>query len=414
MKKHFLTTLLFLVGFSTLVAQDFSVDANFRTRSEYRHGQGRLFQKEEKPAFFVNQRARLGTSYQNEWLELRLTAQQIFTWGDAQQPQAELKNHLGFFEAWAKMQIDENWNVKLGRQVISYDDERILGGLDWSQYGRFHDAAVVSYKNFLNVGLAFNQEGQPNVGNAYAIGNTSKNTYKTMQFLRANKKWQDNSLSFLFINNGFQDFDSSGKQDGVSNMQTTGFYGIFPISSLMLEASAYYQFGKFQKTSVSAYQLRAELIYKTQEFTAGLGMEMLSGRDYDDTSAKIKSFNPLYGTAHKFNGHMDFYYLGQNLQGTTGLNDIYAKAIVKFNEKSNLLFMPHIFMSNAKRADSKSYLGTELDFMFTQQFRKDVALNVGYSHHLPSDAIKVATTHGMQNWFWVQLNIKPTLFTTKQ
>lgn len=410
MKKYFLTTLL-VTTVATMTAQEkLSLDANLRVRSEYRHGQGRLFEKEAKPAFFTNQRTRLGASYSDNWLTLRFSGQHIFTWGDATQPQTELQNDFGVFEAWAGVKLNDNWALKLGRQEISYDDERLLGGLDWSQYGRFHDAALAMYEKEgwkTHIGFAYNQSGQPNAGNTYSV-----NSYKTMQFLRANRSWNKNSLSFLFINNGFQDLDSSNNQDGTSNMQTTGFYGKFPISSLILEASAYYQFGEYKKTDVSAYQARLELLHKKDKITTAIGFEMLSGKDYNSTSSKINSFNPLYGTAHKFNGHMDFYYLGANLQGTTGLNDLYAKIDLKIKEKGSLLFMPHVFMSNAKRADGKSYLGTELDFMYSNRLNSYAVLNIGYSHHIPSNALKTTVTHGTQNWFWLQLSIKPTLFTT--
>ena len=398
---------------TAVMAQDFEIDANLRSRFEYRHGQGAIFPKGEKPASFVNQRVRLGAMYQKDWLTIRLAGQQIFTWGDVPQPQGELpNNHFGLFEAWAGVRLDENWNLKLGRQVLSYDDERILGELDWSQYGRFHDVALFIHKHnswTTQFGLAFNQVGQPNKENTYTI-NTG-NSYKTMQFLRTNKTWNGNSFSFLFMNNGFQDMDSTGKQDGVSNLQTTGAYGKFPLSDLLLEISAYYQFGKRNKKDVSAYQTRIELLYKQPNIVTVLGFEMLSGTAFDDTSGKNKSFMPLFGTNHKFNGHMDLFYVG-NVQGTTGLNDLYAKVDVKINEKSNLLFMPHVFMSNASRADNKRYLGTELDFMYTQKFYKDVNLNIGYSHHLLSDALKGNFADGVQNWFWIQLNIKPTLFSS--
>lgn len=411
--KRILFSILILSGITHISAQDFTLDANLKTRGEYRHGQGALFEKGKKPASFINQRVRLGATFDKDWFTLRLAGQQIFTWGDIGQPQGELPNHFGLFEAWAGMGIDENWSVKVGRQVLSYDDERILGALDWLQYGRFHDAAVVFYENNgwnADIGLAFNQQGQKVTGNTYAI--TSGASYKTMQFFHLNRSWNRNSVSFLFMNNGFQDLDSNQLQDGVSNMQTTGFFAKLPISALMLEGSFYYQSGKRAKTDVSAYQFRLEASYRLGQVTTALGVEMLSGKNHNDTSLKNKSFTPLFGTNHKFNGFMDMYYVG-NLQGTTGLNDFYAKVNVPFSSKSSLLFMPHIFTSNAQRADNKNYLGTELDFVYTNKLHSDITLNVGYSHHFPSNALKTNTIHNTQNWFYAELYIKPTLFSTK-
>ena len=50
-------------------------------------------------------------------------------------------------EAWAKLNFDEGFFAQLGRQSLIYDDERILGGLDWNVAGRYHDALKLGYAN---------------------------------------------------------------------------------------------------------------------------------------------------------------------------------------------------------------------------------------------------------------------------
>ncbi len=42
------------------------------------------------------------------------------------------------------------------------------------------------------------------------------------------------------------------------------------------------------------------------------------------------AFTPLYGTNHKFNGWMDYFYVG-NHGSSIGLQDINAKILVNFN-----------------------------------------------------------------------------------
>ena len=46
---------------------------------------------------------------------------------------------------------------------------------------------------------------------------------------------------------------------------------------------------------------------------------------------------------------------------------------------------------------SKSYLGTELDFVYSNKLMQDVVLNVGYSHHFASDELGTGKS-GVQNW----------------
>lgn len=97
--------------------------------------------------------------------------------------------------------------MKAGRQVISYDDQRIFGGLDWAMQGRFHDAALVKFTDDgfdMDLGFAFIQEGQVNGFNIQGFF-----TYKAMQYAYFKKTWERNSVSFLFLNTGFQKFESS-------------------------------------------------------------------------------------------------------------------------------------------------------------------------------------------------------------
>ena len=83
-------------------------------------------------------------------------------WGENRQILPDDQNDsFAVFEAWANINLGKGWSTKLGRQVISYDDQRIFGGLDWAQQGRNHDAGLLKYKKdkfILDIGLAFSQD----------------------------------------------------------------------------------------------------------------------------------------------------------------------------------------------------------------------------------------------------------------
>ncbi len=133
---------------------------------------------------------------------------------------------------------------------------------------------------------------------------------------------------------------------------------------------------------------------------------------------KNKSFFPLYGTNHKFNGFMDYFYVG-NHANNVGLNDLYAKAVFKTGATSNLLAKVHYFGANAELTnDEDSYLGTEVDLVLTQNLSKDVKFNIGYSHMFASESMSLVKggrpEDNTNNWAWVQLTFKPTLFTSKE
>ncbi|WP_459211708.1 alginate export family protein [Aquimarina rhabdastrellae] len=400
----------------------FTIDADLKTRFEYRHGFNNLFPDDADPAAFVGQRTRLNLGYTHEKLKLFVSVQDVSTWGDTRQILPNDGNDsFSLFQAWAQLLLDEQWSIKAGRQVISYDDQRIFGGLDWALQGRFHDAALIKYQNKnhgikADLGFAFSQENQKNEGTEFNISGFF--TYKAMQYLHFNKSWEKSTLSALFLNTGFQKFtgDDNDIPDGTFYRQTAGVYFKFPIKNVNVTGSSYYQFGKANATTdLSAYQASIEGTYKTGKVLMGLGFETLSGTDQDGATEN-NSFFPLYGTNHKFNGFMDYFYVG-NHANNVGLNDAYAKLVFTTGAKSNLLLKGHYFAAQADlTGDADKYLGTEIDLVYNQKLMKNVKLSVGYSHMFASDSMSLIKggrpSDNVNNWAWVQLVIRPNLFTS--
>jgi len=415
--KNITITLLFFCMFQ-MGAQEFTVDADLRQRFEYRHGFNTLFPDNAEPAAFVRQRARLNFNYSAEKLKLFIAVQDVSTWGDTRQIlPADGNDSFMLFQAWAELQLGTHWSTKLGRQVISYDDQRIFGGLDWAMQGRFHDAALLKYKKErtqLDLGFAFSQQGESILGTTYNIPGFF--TYKSMQFVYFKQSWEQSSFSLLGLNTGFQRFaqEDMTQADGVYYTQTVGSYFTFPIAKLKLSGSAYYQFGEAYPVdeSLSAYQLALNATYKVGSTLLGVGAELLSGSDKG--SSDRRSFFPLYGTNHKFNGFMDYFYVG-NHANNVGLNDFHAKAVFKTGERATLLTALHYFTSNGSIAETTDkYLGTELDLVYTQPLIKNVKLQIGYSHMFASSNMSLikngVTSENTNNWGWAMLVINPRLF----
>ncbi|TMU56139.1 alginate export family protein [Flagellimonas algicola] len=422
MTSNKFTLILIACGFLSIVQLNaqLTLEADLRARFEYRHGFNNLFPDNADPAAFVTQRSRLNLGYRNEMLRLYISVQDVSTWGDTRQLQiGDDNNSFGLFQAWGQLYLDENWSIKAGRQAISYDDQRIFGEVDWTMQGRFHDAALLKYEKDdwkVDLGLAFSQEDQSNEGTGFFIQGFF--TYKAMQYAHAKKTWDKSSISFLALNTGFQNFTGidNDQPDGTFYTHTAGSHFSFPIDEIKFNGNVYYQFGKANATTdLAAYLLALEANYKPGKTLFGLGFELISGTDQAGES-KNKSFFPLYGTNHKFNGFMDYFYVG-NHANNVGLNDLYAKVVFATGEKNSLLVKGHYFAANAAFAnDEDSYLGTELDLVFNQQLMKYAKINLGYSHMFASESmslIKGGRPHdNTNNWAWVQLIIKPELFKT--
>ena len=173
---------------------------------------------------------------------------------------------------------------------------------------------------------------------------------------------------------------------------------------------------------LSAGYLMGE-VYKAFDsgFTPTLGLEYISGTNqYENPPSDIKnnSFTPLYGTNHKFNGHMDYFYVG-NYTNSVGLTDIYLIGKYKKGKFSPMLAL-HYFSSAAKVLDPanpsdemNNYLGFEFDIAIGVNLAKFVSLNAGYSQMFASktmEAIKGGSNKTINNWAWLMLTFTPQFF----
>lgn len=396
---------------TTTTFAQLTIDAELRPRAEYRHGFKTLFPDNANPALFVSQRTRLNTTYKTEKLNFYVSFQDVRVWGDVPQLNTADNSGLSVHQAWAEILLDPNFSVKLGRQEVIYDDNRIFGNVGWAQQARSHDMAMLKYKKDsfkFDVGLAFNQSKE----NLTGTNLTTPNTYKAMQYAWLHKDWSNFSGSFLFLNNGMQ------SPNGLKYSQTIGTHLTAKKDKFTIAANLYYQFGNdVLDRDLNAYLLGLEAMFKASEKAKiGLGVELQSGNDYNTPANENNAFTPFYGTNHKFNGFMDYFYVGNHIN-SVGLLDLYAKANFKLNSKSGLTAFVHNFSASADINNSVSnQLGTEVDIVYGYKFTKDIGFKAGYSHLFPSEGMEVLKGNSdgnTNNWAWVMVTIKPTLFTSK-
>ncbi len=419
MNKIFLLIQAIIFLTISIHGQDLKIDAQIRPRLEIRDGFKTLSPMDLDAAIFTSQRTRLKISFQHpdEKIKLGLSLQNVRVWGDISTLANSDINGFATHEAWAEMSLNDNLSVKAGRQEIVYDDHRIFGSVGWAQQARSHDALLVKFKkgkSALEVGLAYNANRATLFYEDYMVQN-----YKTLQYLWYHIDPNDAfGVSFLVLNNG-QPFQSDSPNQEVAFTQTIGTRITYRKNKIMGAAAGYYQGGEIDSTSLSAMYFAGEINYlANKQWTVGLGGEYLSGTDMNSASGDLKSFSPLYGTNHKFNGHMDYFYVG-NHGNNVGLTDIYAKIGYK-KDKLSLMLMPHIFMAAGTVVDDENKtmganLGAEVDFALGYQVSKSAKLDLGYSKMLASETmetLKGGDADENNYWFWCSLNFTPELFNT--
>ncbi len=413
--KKVIFTLMMFVGTTSLFAQDFGISAEIRPRYENKHGYKTLLATNADGANFISQRTRLNFDFKNESITMKLSLQNVRVWGDVSTLSAA-DNANALHEAWAEAKLNEKLSLKLGRQEIVYDDHRIFGSVGWAQQARSHDAFIFKYKanakNRLDVGFAINADSQAGADLLY----TNAAGYKNFQYAWYHGKFDHVGLSVLVLNTGIEYLNTSLEQT-LSSRQTIGSRLTYKKDKLDANAAVYMQSGKVATSKVNALYYTANLGYKLNgNFKLGLGLEYLSGKDQNDTSSDVKTFAPLFGTNHKFNGWMDYFYVGYG--NPTGLTDINATIAYKKNKFSAKL-IPHFFSSTADiyngSTKMNAKLGTELDFTMGYKIAKDIKFNVGYSKMLATDTmqqIKGGDKNENSSWAWVMFTFKPKLFST--
>jgi hypothetical protein len=414
--------LLFLItGFLfftfAISAQKVEMSAEIRPRFENRHGYKTLLNNGEEGANFISQRSRVNFNFQQENLTLGISLQNIRVWGDVSTLALDDKANA-FHQAWGEYQFSDNFSLKIGRQEIDYDDSRIFGNVDWAQQARSFDAVIAKIKTSengkLDIGYSLNNDSEQLINSLYS----NVAGYKTFQYAWYHTSINNLGLSFLALNNGVE-FLNSNLEEELSYSQTLGSSANFNTGKISFDAAIYFQTGNVSGNKINANYFGGAIDYKASgEFNLGLGVEYLSGKDMNDSSTKIKSFNPLYGTNHKFNGLMDYFYVGNHIN-TVGLLDINA-TLGYSKDKFTAKIIPHIFSSAADiySAGSKmsTNLGTEVDVVLGYKIAKNVKLNGGFSKMYGTRSLEILKGRKSDlsnSWTWVMITFKPTLFTSK-
>jgi len=432
-------TLLFLAFITVLsVNAQLTLNGEYRPRTEFLHGykapmtlDGQMF------TLVTTQRARFGVFYKSDKYRFGLQFQDVRAWGSTKQLVANDGSFTTVHQAWGEVLFNENMSLKLGRQELVYDDSRILGNVGWAQQARSHDIALLKYEKKgalkIHFGAAVNQ--------VQTMPYNVAGNYKSMQFLWLHKKFGKSfSLSVLALNNGVADTVTNGLVGApmTTLSQIIGVRPVYKAGKLQASLNFYYQIGDDKATyvntsdnknyhkNISAINLRIDVSYKaTDNLKATVGFEMLSGNSETNTDQSYgetnHAFTPLYGTNHKFNGWMDYFYVG-NHKNNVGLNDAYLQLDYK---KDKILAGAHFhyFMANAEVLDQKEFastgtikamssgLGTEIDTYVGYKYAKGVTFKAGVSMMLDTETmrtIKGGSPDATNYWGWVMLVIKPT------
>lgn len=413
----------------SLKANELTIGLEFLTHGEVCRG-GLPKQKDEAKvvddkANFLLGRTRLAVGYQRKGLEARAVIQNTAIWG--------MKNNmdLALYEGWVKMTLKNGLFAQVGRMVLSYDDERIIGPDDWAMASMSHDVLRLGYEGHghrVHGILAYNQnKDNTKSGTFYDDG---AQPYKTMQTLWYHYELPKYPLgaSLLFMNIGLQ-AGTEQENPHTEYQQLLGAYIKWSPKIMTVEGSYYRQFGRNEycaKVDAWMASLKAT-VTPSRYYSIEAGYDHLSGDDYMAVPQPgmiglprhevFKGFAPLYGSHHDFYGVMDYFYKSAYLNGfTPGLQNAFVGGYFNPTSKLTIHAAYHYMAVATKLQGLDKTLGHDIELEASYQFTKDISLSLGYTYMIGTETmnrLKQGAEDKHVRWGWFSLSISPRLFTFK-
>ncbi|MCK4677985.1 MAG: alginate export family protein [Bacteroidales bacterium] len=411
------------------------VTAEIRPRLEYRNGYRIPIETSKDFALFVSQRTRLNLLYSSNFFNIGISVQDVRVWGDE-----TLVSPTGVFGDPASLDLKEAWieipfsnkglSVKMGRQFLSYDDERLLAKRNWNQLSIAYDAVLFSTikSNWqLDICGSYNNSKEDIFASEYPF-----DRMKTLSFIYYKQRLDDHfNFSVITLASGYQ-------KRNTQTIYMRGTYGLnifFKEKHLEASGTGYYQNGKSQYgQGVNAFFLSAKAFYKFSKFKLGAGIDYISGQDTTNNNSsyheKDHLFDILYGARHKYYGYMDYFSYIPSSTANAGLIDIYLKLSYTLSDKHNFgidyhyLSLAHMIADPASAGSPtlqtlERALGSEVDISYQYTIRKDINVQAGFSFFLPTSTLEVMKqvndlSGQLSHWAYVMVTVKPTLFSNEK
>lgn len=393
----FFFSMLFLCTISYAQSNVLKVDGQLRFKSEFND---KDFKSDTKGYSYQYGRTRLGV-----WLSPSqnvtgyIQFQDSRTWGTEFGTLSDQKN-LDLHQGYLKI---ENFfgapvDVQIGRQEFKIANERLMGAVDWDNVGRSFDGEIITWRGEKFTFKFFNFYAEEHKKPADSNDLYISGVHADLKLFK-NYKFEP----FLI----FQMYNPSD----YFNRTTIGLYSNGNFDKLWHETEFAYQLGKDKSSGtekdIAAMMFAVNVGYKFSGSklspTLSAGVDYLGG-DNDPADDKLKSFNTLYATNHKFYGYMDYFPSASDMYG---LMDIHAKVGLKLINEIGAELKFHMFNSTEdfklpSNETSKDY-GNEVDLTFMYHYTEEVSATVGVSLFMPGDFFKKIDGDDTSLWMYSML-----------
>ncbi|MDP2644004.1 MAG: alginate export family protein [Desulfobacterales bacterium] len=309
-------------------------------------------------------------------------------------------------------------SAKVGRQELSYGDQRFVGAFGWSNVARVFDAAKVIYTpvDWFQADAWFSQVLKVNRSQADS-GQHDDNFYGLYMVL---KSFRDHVLdTFLFLRHNRNNEIAGEKPGELGQLKEYTVGNRFKGEKWNFDYGIEWavQFGSRAHDDIEAWAWHNEMGYTFDvllwdprihfEYNHGSG-------DSDPRDGTFESFDNLFPTNHIHYGYIDFASL-RNMRNIKIGVGVKPHEEVKFSVDYHWFFLdtngsPWFHAGQAvirpKTAGASTTLGQELDLLMTWNLTKHLSFLIGYSYFHAGAFVRDSGTTDDANFFYAQTAVR--------
>ncbi len=303
-------------------------------------------------------------------------------------------------------------SLKIGRQVLSYGDQRLIGGFEWNNIARTFDAAKLRYQNGPNsVDLFFSSVVRidPDGFNTSSLTGSGTDSY----------------FGGIYSSLGTFDFQTTDiyalwfGEEGGTSFATLGTR--FKSTKDAFGPWDYSFEGALQTGEVLDLDLFAFAASATVGYSTALpwSPRLFAGYSYgsgdgDPTDSSVGTFQNLYPTNHLYYGYLDAFSW-QNMSNPQVGVELEPSANLKLRLDYHLFGLADTsdawYRANGTAKvrpispDAGSFAGSELDLTATYKVSDWLSFLVGYSHFFAGDYLEDTGAASDADFGYVQVRL---------
>lgn len=383
--------------------------AEFRTTKNYAS-------EVDRNVDFVIQRTRFDADFRvSDDVRAFIQLQDSRRWGEEESAVGDLEG-VDIHQAFVDYEhlFGHPWTVRVGRQELSYGDQRLVSPLDWHPVGRAFDGVRTWWTGDefqLDLfGVNVVEASTPSGGEAWD-DHFFAGAYFTTTAL------EDHVIDLYVLLRHFntETFAGEGGRMGDLTDATFGLRFKGSVEGLDYSAELVYQVGERGHDDVRAFAWAAVAGYTfdcSWQPRVGLEWDFASGDD-DPADGDFETFDPLFPFGHAFQGYLDVFAWRNG-------HDLAAKLSARPTEALFCEVAVHAFRLdsdsdawyNAAGAPIRRVaggvdddVGLEVDLHFKYRLDPATKLWFGYSHFFAGDYVEQTGKSPDTDWIFFQVTV---------